>query len=70
MSDSKSIKKAIKIIKSNTNPIVVVSAPGARDNNDIKITDLLYECNSNIEKIGSCDNIYSLIEERRYEIGV
>ena len=45
LADAKQIKKAAQIIKSNpARKFVVASAPGKRFSDDIKITDLLYEC--------------------------
>ena len=43
---------------------VVVSAPGKRDKNDIKITDTLYKCYDDVVSIGSCHETFKLIRDR------
>ena len=41
---------------------VVVSAPGKRDKNDIKITDTLYKCFDEVVKTGTCHKTFKLIK--------
>lgn len=47
---------------------VVVSAPGKRFKNDIKITDQLYACFALKQSTGSCEECFSKIRERYVEI--
>ena len=56
------------ILSDKSRKFVVVSAPGKRDKNDIKITDTLYKCYDEIEKDGNCKKTFSLIRERFIEI--
>ena len=45
LADAEQFKKAAEIIKSDDSRVYVVpSAPGKRNDSDIKVTDLLYEC--------------------------
>ena len=47
LADAAQIKKASAIIRSDPDRrYVVVSAPGKRDDSDMKVTDLLYRCHS------------------------
>ena len=47
LADAKQITKAADIIKSDEKRrYVVPSAPGKRFSDDIKVTDMLYNCNS------------------------
>lgn len=48
--------------------VAVVSAPGKRNNDDVKITDLLYKCNSMVQKNESCRPVFSKIAERYLDI--
>lgn len=43
---------------------VVVSAPGKRFSQDIKVTDLLYSCYDEVVATGKCDNAFSQIADR------
>lgn len=47
---------------------VVVSAPGKRNKNDVKITDTLYACYDEVVETGSCEKHFALIRERFTEI--
>ena len=44
LANAENIQKVINIIKGDNKKFVVVSAPGKRDKNDTKITDLLINC--------------------------
>lgn len=48
--------------------IVVVSAAGKRDQNDHKITDLLYLCHAHLTYGVSCEDIFEQIKNRYVEI--
>ena len=65
MADAKSMNQVANIIKSDAQRrYVVVSAPGKRFKEDIKITDLLYACYYDIEIKGECTDSFNKIRER------
>ena len=69
MADASAIKQVKKIIESDASrKYVVVSAPGKRNKNDIKITDTLYACYNDLVEKGSCKERFALIRERFSEI--
>ncbi len=69
MANAEYIKKSANIIRQNNKrKIVVVSAPGQRNSNDIKITDRLYACYDEIIKFGHCDESYKEIEKHFLDI--
>ncbi|MDD2445637.1 MAG: aspartate kinase [Clostridia bacterium] len=68
MANSVNINKVLKLIKNNKErKIIVVSAPGQQDNQK-KITDLLYDCSEQITILGNCDEAFLKIETRFNEI--
>ena len=65
MANASALEKVKNIILSDeSRRFVVVSAPGKRDKNDIKITDTLYKCYDEIASVGNCDKSFALIRER------
>lgn len=69
VADSAQIEKVKNIIKSDERRrAIVVSAPGKRNKEDEKITDLLYKANSEVQKGLSCKETFSIIEKRYLEI--
>ena len=69
MADAKSMNQVANIIKSDAQRrYVVVSAPGKRFKEDIKITDLLYACYYDIEIKGECTDSFNKIRERFIKI--
>lgn len=69
VASAKQLEKVKNIVESNSDRrIVVVSAPGKRDNSDIKVTDLLYSCCKEVKNEGNCDKSFSLIKKRFIEI--
>ena len=65
MADAKAILQVKSIIEADkSRKYIVVSAPGKRDKNDIKITDTLYKCYDDVEQTGSCKERFSLIRDR------
>ena len=65
VADAAQIKKVKAILDADENrSIVIVSAPGKRNREDEKITDLLYKCNEAVQKGGSCKEIFAIIQER------
>ncbi len=71
VADSVQIKKVKAILESSERrTIVVVSAPGKRNKDDEKITDLLYQCNKDVQKGLSCKETFKKIQSRYIEIAV
>lgn len=69
LADAKQFKKAAAIISADERRrAVVVSAPGKRDKNDVKVTDLLYRCAAAAQEGGDWRAILDLIEARYREI--
>ena len=69
MADAKAMTQAKNIIESDASRrFVVVSAPGKRFKEDIKITDMLYQCNKEVLECGTCKKSFSLIRARFVEI--
>ncbi len=69
MADANQIRKVRAILESNPQRrIAVVSAPGKRNREDQKITDLLYKCNEYAKKGFSCKEVFEEIENRFLEI--
>ncbi len=65
VADAAQIKKVKAILKSDENrTIAIVSAPGKRNKEDEKITDLLYRCNSMVQKGQSCRTVFATIAKR------
>lgn len=69
LSDSSQFAKVKEIVDSDeSRQIVVVSAPGRRNSEDSKITDLLYLCHAHIKYDVPFDNIRKMIVDRYVEI--
>ncbi len=69
VADANQIKKVKAILESNEERcIAVVSAPGKRNKDDEKITDLLYQCNAEVQKGLSCRDTFKKIHNRYMEI--
>lgn len=69
MADAKAMRQAKNIIESDSSrKYVVVSAPGKRFKDDIKITDMLYKCYNEVVETGSCKKSFAIIRERFIEI--
>lgn len=65
LADAGQFEKAKNIIKSDdSRSVIVVSAPGRRNESDSKITDLLYLCNAHLKYDVSCDNVFDMIAAR------
>lgn len=68
LADAAAIENVAKIILSDSSrKYIIVSAPGKRNKQDEKITDLLYTCASEASKTGSCKT-YEIIAERYRQI--
>ena len=69
LASGESFEKVKKIVEADpSRSVVVVSAPGKRFKEDIKVTDLLYICRAHIKYNAPFDDIFSKIEERYREI--
>ena len=65
VADASQIKKVKAILESDPErAIAVVSAPGKRDKEDVKITDLLYKCNSMAKEGFTCKPVFDIIAKR------
>ncbi len=65
MAEASALQQVKSIIESDkTRRFIVVSAPGKRNKNDIKITDTLYRCYDEIVKTGSCKETFKLVRDR------
>ncbi len=65
MANADAMQQVKKIILSDPDrKYVVVSAPGKRNKEDIKITDTLYACYDEVVSTGKCDKHFALIRER------
>ena len=69
MADANSIRQVKNIIEADASRrYVVVSAPGKRFKDDIKITDMLYRCYDEVVEFGNCKKSFSIIRERFVQI--
>ena len=69
VADENQIKKVRAILDADKNRrVAVVSAPGKRNKDDRKITDMLYECNSLVQKNLSCKRVFAEIGKRYLDI--
>lgn len=69
MAEAKTLAQVKKIIESDpARRYVVVSAPGKRCKDDIKVTDVLYKCYEEVVNTGSCAENFSIIRERFADI--
>lgn len=69
MADAAAIRKVKDIVSADdSRRYIVVSAPGKRNKNDIKMTDTLYACYDEAVKVGTCKKKFALIRERFTEI--
>ena len=65
LADAEHFKQVASIIKADPHRrYVVPSAPGKRFKEDIKVTDMLYECYEKIKNHESIDEIYAKISDR------
>ncbi len=65
MASAITVNQVFNIIESDKDrKYIVVSAPGKRDKNDIKVTDMLYKAFDEAQETGRCDNAFGKIRER------
>ena len=69
VADADQIRKVKAILESDERRrIAIVSAPGKRQKGDEKITDLLYKCNSLVQKGLTCRPVFNEISKRFVQI--
>lgn len=65
MASAITVNQVYDIIESDKDrKFIVVSAPGKRDSNDIKVTDMLYKAFDEAKQTGRCDVAFGKIRER------
>lgn len=65
MADAAAFRQVKKIIDSDPErKFVVVSAPGKRFSDDVKVTDLLYRCYAELVATGACKENFSAVRKR------
>lgn len=69
MANAQTIKRVIDVInKDKDRRYIVVSAPGKRFADDEKVTDMLYACCDETERIGTCKESFEKIKVRFLQI--
>lgn len=65
LADANQFEKVKNIIESNPERrFIVPSAPGKRNSNDYKVTDLLYLCSAHVQQGIPFDDVFKIISER------
>jgi len=69
LADADQFRKVQEIIESDPDRrYIVPSAPGKRNNDDRKITDLLYLCHTHVQQTVPFDDVFEIIRERYLHI--
>lgn len=69
MANTGTILKVAEVILSDKDRhFIVVSAPGKRNKEDVKVTDALYACFNEVREKGSCDESFEVVKKRFREI--
>lgn len=69
MANSDTISKVVDVIKADEDRrYIVVSAPGKRTKDDVKVTDALYACYNEYKEKGNCDTAFEVIKKRFEDI--
>ena len=69
MANAETLKKVKDIVFSDeSRKFVVVSAPGKRNKDDIKVTDALYRCYDELVEKGNCRESFSVVRKRFTDI--
>jgi len=69
LADADQFRKVQEIIESDlARRYIVPSAPGKRNNDDRKITDLLYLCHTHVQQTVPFDDVFGIIQERYLRI--
>jgi aspartate kinase len=65
VADAKQIQKVKAIVESDPKrQIIIVSAPGKRNKDDEKVTDMLYACNTMVQQGYSCRELFKKVATR------
>ncbi len=69
MANATTLRQVKSIINSDSSRrFIVVSAPGKRDKEDIKITDVLYKCYNELQETGKIDVNFGIVRARFIDI--
>ena len=69
LADGNNIARVTEIVKADpSRRFVVVSAPGKRFSDDVKVTDLLYSCYNDCVATGKCSSTFEKIRKRFHSI--
>ena len=69
MANATTFRQVKSIITSDSSRrFIVVSAPGKRNKEDIKVTDILYKCYDEVMATGSCTENFKIIRTRFNDI--
>lgn len=69
MANAETLKKVKEIVCSDeARRFVVVSAPGKRNKDDVKVTDALYKCHEELIEKGDCREAFAVIRKRFTDI--
>lgn len=69
VADANQLRKVKAIVDKNEDrKILIVSAPGKRNKEDIKVTDLLYASSEAAKTEGSCKSVFAQVRERYLDI--
>lgn len=69
MASAQTVKRVIDVINSDAErKYIVVSAPGKRIADDKKVTDMLYACCDEAERLGTCKDAFGEVKKRFLQI--
>lgn len=69
MASAQTVKRVIDVINSDAErKYIVVSAPGKRSADDKKVTDMLYACCDEAERLGTCKDAFGEVKKRFLQI--
>ena len=71
LADATQFRKVKNILLADENRMYVVpSAPGRRDSDDVKVTDMLYSCHklAQEQKLSEFEQVFQMLSERYLEI--
>lgn len=69
MANARTILKVVDVVEGDlSRHYIVVSAPGKRTPEDVKVTDALYACFNEVKKMGNCNESFKVIDRRFREI--
>ena len=69
MANAETLKKVKEIVfADDSRKFVVVSAPGKRNKDDVKVTDALYRCYDELVEKGECKQSFAVVRKRFTDI--